>query len=569
MEKPAMHSINGHGSHGRRRLRSLRTKFVLFISLIIVVICSGLSWYFIQEQTRSMSEALLHTGTILVKNLAHNSRYSLITEDTPSLQRLADGTMDGEEVVYAVMTGPDGKSLITRSKGSLTERGTQTRSRSHPLYPNPAYAKAVFESVSSEATVTRFTMPDGEVVYDFAAPVRRRSQPELFSETFSLESQETLQGPESSVQSPAAVYGVVQIGLTSSKMQQSLDTVIGNVALTTLLIILAGIGATTLLANRIVSPLRSLSTVAQRVADGDLTASVEPTTRDEVGQLAGIFNNMTRSLRERDQAISSAYQELEQLAQTLERRVLERTQELQLANQKLQELDRLKSAFVSIVSHELRTPMTSIKGYVENMLIGLTGTLTDKQSHYLQRVKRNVERLTRLINDLLDLSRIEAGRIELHPAWLSVPELVGDVVESLHSMAREKPVTVVTQSAPALPLIRADRDKLHQILTNLIQNAIKFTPPNGEVRVEMQRTDGHVLISVADTGCGIPPDEIDKVFEKFYRGESAPVEARGAGLGLAITKSLVELHGGRIWVESTPGHGSRFSLTLPTELSET
>ncbi|OLE41641.1 MAG: hypothetical protein AUI36_24510 [Cyanobacteria bacterium 13_1_40CM_2_61_4] len=259
-----------------------------------------------------------------------------------------------------------------------------------------------------------------------------------------------------------------------------------------------------------------------------------------------------------------AYQQLGQLTQTLEQRVQHRTQLLLEANRRLQELDKLKSDFVSTVSHELRTPMTSIKGYVDNILDGLTGALTERQSYYLNRVKYNVERLTRMINDLLDLSRIEAGKVELHLSAVCMRDLVNDVVEGFQRAAQEKGLTLRSHQPDELPAIRGDRDKLHQVLTNLIQNAIKFTPKGGEIRVEANAHDGgFVLVSVSDTGCGIPPHELDRVFDRFYRVESVSAEECGSGLGLPIAKSLVELHGGRIWAESTPGQGSRFYFTVP------
>jgi len=259
-----------------------------------------------------------------------------------------------------------------------------------------------------------------------------------------------------------------------------------------------------------------------------------------------------------------AYQQLGQLTQTLEQRVQHRTQLLLEANRRLQELDKLKSDFVSTVSHELRTPMTSIKGYVDNILDGLTGALTERQSYYLNRVKYNVERLTRMINDLLDLSRIEAGKVELHRSAVCMRDLVNDVVEGFQRAAQEKGLTLRSHQPDELPAIRGDRDKLHQVLTNLIQNAIKFTPKGGEIRVEANAHDGgFVLVTVSDTGCGIPPHELDRVFDRFYRVESVSAEECGSGLGLPIAKSLVELHGGRIWAESTPGQGSRFYFTVP------
>lgn len=292
-------------------------------------------------------------------------------------------------------------------------------------------------------------------------------------------------------------------------------------------------------------------------------------TNDDLSLMVTVGNHVAIAL---DSA--EAYRQIEELNVGLEAKVRERTTELERLNRELtavnaqlQELDRLKSVFVSIVSHELRTPMTSIKGYVENMLDGLAGGLTEKQSHYLTRVKLNTERLTRMVNDLLDLSRIEdpeKRKDYLRPASMSLRDLAAEVVESFQAIARQRAIVVKADGGDALPLIHGDRDKLHQVLTNLVGNAVKFTPVGGEVLVETTTAaDGSVQVCVADTGCGIPPHEREKVFEKFFRGASIPDEARGAGLGLAITKSLVELHGGRIWLESSPGKGSRFFFTLP------
>lgn len=292
--------------------------------------------------------------------------------------------------------------------------------------------------------------------------------------------------------------------------------------------------------------------------------TVDRTEEDSLGQtdldlMVTVANQVATALDNAD-----AYAQIEALNVGLEAKVRERTQELETANQKLRELDHLKSAFVSIVSHELRTPMTSIKGYVENLLDGVSGHLTERQTYYLIRVKFNADRLTRMTNELLDLSRIEAGLAELHLTELSIPDVVHEVIESVQLLARGKFIALVQEHATELPVIRADRDKLLQILTNLLHNAIKFTPPQGRILVDATQLDGHrAAISIADSGCGIPVHELDKVFGKFYRGESAPIETRGAGLGLAITKSLVELHGGAIWVASVPGQGSRFTFTLP------
>jgi PAS domain S-box-containing protein len=234
---------------------------------------------------------------------------------------------------------------------------------------------------------------------------------------------------------------------------------------------------------------------------------------------------------------------------------------------RLKELDRMKSEFVSNVSHELRTPLTAIKGSVDNMLDGITGPLTEKQTRYLSRIKSNTDRLGRLITDLLDLSKIEAGKIELRPSRLIANWLVSEIADTLRTVASEKLISLEVAAPDAALSVWADRDKVVQILMNLIGNALKFTPPHGNVTIGVEQPEAHwVKISVTDTGPGIPSDQAGKIFEKFYQLEQPKKhKAAGTGLGLTISKALVEMHGGKIWMESITGKGTTFSFTLPTK----
>ena len=235
--------------------------------------------------------------------------------------------------------------------------------------------------------------------------------------------------------------------------------------------------------------------------------------------------------------------------------------------QRLKELDKMKSAFVSNVSHELRTPLTAIKASADNMLDRLIGDLNGKQVGYLTRIKSNSDRLARLINDLLDLSTIEAGKIDLRPANLPLVTLVKEAAESLRPMAAEKLINLTVMSADPGIIAWADRDKVVQVLMNLIGNALKFTPTGGKVTIAVTKNSAAWMqISVTDTGPGIPAEEVNKVFARFYQiGQAGTQKTQGTGLGLAISKALVEMHGGKIWVESEAGKGSIFSFTLPAE----
>ena len=286
-----------------------------------------------------------------------------------------------------------------------------------------------------------------------------------------------------------------------------------------------------------------------------MSARLDVKTGDEIELLAEEFNKMTENLR-------GAYD-------GLERKVAQRTRDLAIANERLQELDRLKSDFVSNVSHELRTPLTAIKGAVDLVLREVAGPLTEKQTHYVARVRSNTQYLAGLINDLLDLSKIESGKSEVKSSRVSLGGLVHEVVETLRPVAAEKIITVeVTISEPSI-LVWADRDKINQVLMNLIGNAIKFTPALGRVTVSaLKNGKESVQVSVSDTGLGVPPEEKEKIFDRFYQiAEFGGVKPKGTGLGLAICKALVELHGGQIWVESELGRGSIFNFTLPAAIS--
>jgi signal transduction histidine kinase len=249
------------------------------------------------------------------------------------------------------------------------------------------------------------------------------------------------------------------------------------------------------------------------------------------------------------------------------RDIEEKRFQLELANQRLQELDKLKSRLLSNVSHELRTPLTAIEGLAYNMLDGITGQLNAKQMDYMSDIRTSTGRLARLIDDLLDLSKIESGKLKLRPARLAIVKLARELTDSLRPVAEGKAIHLEFASIATALTAWADRDAIAQVLTNLIGNAIKFTPPQGHISVKVHKnSEASVRLSVTDTGPGIPPEEAEKIFEEFYQiTQPRRQRSNGVGLGLAISKKLVEMHGGRIWAESEVGKGSVFLFTLPTE----
>jgi PAS domain S-box-containing protein len=232
------------------------------------------------------------------------------------------------------------------------------------------------------------------------------------------------------------------------------------------------------------------------------------------------------------------------------------------------EADRLKSEFVATVSHELRTPMTPIKGYVEFLLMGGAGDLNEQQTQFLSIIKSNIDRLSTLVNDLLDVSRIEAGKVALSFQPINIEEVVQEISQSVLDQAEDndRPVTFEINVPEDIPSVYGDIERVRQILSNLVDNAYKYTSESGKITINVSKADGEAQVDIVDKGIGIFPDEHERIFERFYRGENHLVMATaGTGLGLSIVKELVEMHDGRIWVTSSgvPGEGSTFSFTLP------
>jgi signal transduction histidine kinase len=304
-----------------------------------------------------------------------------------------------------------------------------------------------------------------------------------------------------------------------------------------------------LLSRRLVARLERLGGAVEALAAGDLTRRVEEGAPDEVGQLARRFNRMA-----------------ERLAVTVG--------ELESARRHTEAALQAKRELVANVSHELRTPLASIRGHTESLLMQAaappagSGAEEDGgalRREYLAVIHRETEQLSRLIDDLFTLSTAEAGALPLALEPVRLGEVVEEVAASVRPAAhRERRVTIVTEVAPDLPPALADRRRVVQVLANLVRNALRHTPEGGLVALRAERRDGSAWVAVEDTGVGMPPERLERVFERFYRGDDARDRASGgAGLGLAIVRELVEAMNGDVAAESTLGQGSRFSFRLP------
>ena len=307
---------------------------------------------------------------------------------------------------------------------------------------------------------------------------------------------------------------------------------------------------------RLVSrPLHRLQAASTNIAKGNYSQKIDIASGDEIGQLAQTFNKMATAVREREKALS-------ELNVSLEKRVTERTAELESATKEAVDAARLKDEFLSIMSHELRTPLNAIMGYLG--LMELMGNLDEKNLEMTKRSHANAERLLQLINDILDISRIEAGRMELAPVDLHVKNIVARVQAQMQVLAEEKRLTFAAKVDKSVPeLIHADEDAVVKILTNLLSNAIKFTQ-EGKVSLLLTAEDETLVITVDDTGIGIPTHMQQIIFDKFRQvDQTSTREFGGTGLGLNVVQQMATLMGGTVAVKSKPGKGSKFVVRLP------
>ena len=317
------------------------------------------------------------------------------------------------------------------------------------------------------------------------------------------------------------------IAQNASTYENSRDLFIGVAAGAIVLALMLGF----VLSWSVTGPIQRIDSRLAAIASGDFSGHVDATNRDELGALAANVNRMSDELRR-------LYRELETASQH-------------------------KSDFLANMSHELRTPLNAIIGFSQVLREGMVGDVNEKQAEYLEDILSSGHHLLSLINDVLDLSKVEAGQVELELAPFSLQEALERGVAMVRERAMQDGVFVTLAANPDADVVSGDERRIRQVIFNLLSNAVKFTPAGGAVDVRATRANGEVSVSVADTGPGIAAEDLRRVFEEFQQTEAGIERGEGTGLGLALSKRLVELHGGRIWVDSEIGRGSTFVFTLP------
>ena len=378
--------------------------------------------------------------------------------------------------------------------------------------------------------------------------------------------------------------GSIHLGIPIDIINKKLNKIIMNSFILMIISFLPVTLLTFYLTRGMTKPIESLRDGVKAVSDGNLDYRVKIKTGDEIEELANTFNQMAQDLKD-------SRRELEEYSKKLEKKVKEKTTELsknikEMENariaalnlledlemerekvlesyKKLEESDRLKDEFMNIAAHELKTPLVPIKGYISMLNDDISKNGDDNRKKSMEIILRNVDRLENLINDILDISKLESGAMKFNMEDVDIVEIINNSIQDMKSFAYQKGLDIEAEIKGKLPSIKGDKARLTQVITNLLNNAIKFTE-KGKIKVTAERSNGNIIVSVEDTGIGIAKENIGKLFTKFYQVDSSLGRRYGGtGLGLAICKRIIEHHGGKIWVESKLGKGSKLIFTLP------
>jgi len=476
----------------------IKTKFSLFASLLVTTLLVITSLLFMSFEKQHLIKESGENQIALVKSLASVGREALLKNYDLFLIDYIKTIKEGSKIVSYALFVDNENRILAHSNPELL-RQTITDPVGIRGQATQGLLVQTYQEVSDQP---------GQEIIDVAFPV--------------------LLGKERK--------GTARIGFSQTVLEQEIKESLGktrrHILIVALGALILGLSGAFILAATVTRPINVLVKGAELIGEGKLDTKIRIDRKDELGWLAGEFNEMA---------------------------------------ERLKELDQMKKDFVSSVTHELRSPLAIIESYINEMLEWGTQEFLETGVDSLNIMKNNAIRLSYFINNLLDSSKIEAGKIEIEPRLIDLAPLVTEVVTHFMAKAEKEKIDLKVELAIDLPRVIADADKIRQVLANLLSNGIKFTPSGGTVTITAQKMIDNpefIVVKVSDTGIGIPKEDLNKIFDRFHqvKGVKEKVkEAKGTGLGLFIVKSIVELHGGKVWAESKLGEGTTFAFTLPVE----
>jgi len=546
---------------GRRRIQGpkrFRNRIFWSVIPIFVVFLVVVGAITVAQHERLAEQEFRKRGEEFVASLSYACELGVLSEDTELLGVALRKAEEDGQVAYILVHGGAGQTLAQGGRdvaqlGPETQQTEQADIERLEADPSP-YSKGV--------------VGDGRYM-EFLAPILLEQLAE--SDPLFLGGDD----PGSEPATKKSVVGWVRLGLSMKPLHEHTVTILRTWVLFGAVFLTLAVASVIIVSRRITWPIHELTEQARQIQAGNFRERVEIDSRDEVGQLASSFNEMAGSLEgsidERDRILG----ELRDLNENLEDRIRERTAALQRSSEALEEksreleaANRHKSEFLANMSHELRTPLNAVIGFSEVLLERMFGELNEKQEDYLNDILSSGRHLLSLINDILDLSKIEAGRMELEIEEFDVPAALANALTLVKERALRHQIQLASEVPDGIPPWRGDERKFKQVLLNLLSNAVKFTPERGSVTLSAAVEADTLHVSVRDTGVGIEPEDQKKIFEAFRQaktGQDGLRKSQGTGLGLTLSRKMVELHGGRLWVESQLGSGSTFHVTLPRD----
>ena len=516
------------------------------VALILVSTAFTSLFYFFHKQ--SSIQELCNRALSLANNLVYNSYYAVISSDLETLNNLAKGLIQERDIENVLITDKEKRILATTDTLKLG---------STILFELPDTLLKNFWISSTKPTEYR-------AISTITIEKKKLSSDESF--LFLPMQKSSIQTKTTFISPNEEIIGFVIFEVSLLNLEESLSKYLRKAIIITFLIILIGGFLTTILVEKIVQPLQLLSNATKEIAKGDFGKLIPINRTDEIGTLAESFNYMTKQLKKSRDDYEALNSELEFKVAESTSELRKKYQELEKTLESLKTKDSTKYDFLALISHEMRAPLSSIQLFSEMMLRGFDKV--EKRQDYLSMIVKNCQRLSRLINDVLDCLKIESGKIRFCYEEFNFIEVLNEAILSLEPNMESKNIRCNRCYDEEEIILWSDKDRSVQVLTNILSNAINFSYERSHIDIALKNLTNSIEISVKDYGKGIKREDIHKVFDKFSQIERVYKDSIGTGLGMSITKSIIEYLGGKIWIESQIGKGTTVSFTLAKRKQE-